>query len=152
QSVQPGPNTTLVQPFPVSFPSESPFGSPFPFQQPAASDIPAALTQSNLTFDDVLNPQNTFNTIFPGTTVLSPLSLEFSQAFDKAREETALCIQYLTINRDNILHGRDPLYNSIFGNFYDPASEGTYLHTINLSHYDRVLSTFQTMQNLMTHP
>lgn len=150
--VSPGPLTTLTQPFPVSFPSSSPFGSIFPYNPPPTPQVAFPLTQANLSFDNVLNPQNSFGAIFPGSTVLSPLAQQFSAAFDQARQETALCIQYLVVNRDNILHGRDATYNSIFGNFYDPASESTFLHTINLSHYDRVLSTLQTMQNLMTHP
>lgn len=131
---------------------------PYPYAPLGFSPIEAVpLRPIRLTFDTnipplgsaIINPLNQLRPVFG---IVGDEARQVEAAFNMARQQTVLCLQYLSANRSNILAGRDPIYNSIFGDFYDPASQATFRHIVNLTHYNRVLHTFSTMNDIMNRP
>ncbi len=61
---------------------------------------------------------------------------------DMARQQVKLALQYLILNRDRIMAGLDPLYNQVFGGFYDRTNRFFGQYTVDSSHIDRVIRTF----------
>lgn len=117
----------------------------------------AGLSQPNLIFSTTfgvgigsggINPIG--NPVFPG--MVSSDALEVIDAHNWARQQTLLCLMYLRANKEAIMAGNDPLYNSVFGSYYDRNNPFASTYTIDESHYNQVVSTFSTMRFLMEQP
>jgi hypothetical protein len=118
---------------------------------PAFGVPSAGLSAAQLTFSTGaggLNPIG--NPVFPD--LISGDSLEIVDAHNWARQQTLLCLMYLRANREAILAGTDPLYNSTFGAYYDRTNQFVGTYTIDESHYNQVVSTFSTMRFLLEQP
>jgi len=113
----------------------------------AVAQVPVLqLTNPVLTFDATLEPLGQFG-------IQSTESLAITRDYNLARQEVALAIAYLTVNRQVIEAGDDATYNRIFGNFYnhaDPNFGNGY--AVDESNYFRVLNTFGTIRGLLEQP
>jgi hypothetical protein len=88
-------------------------------QQPQSGPQPVPSPFLNLpplqfTFDQTLHP----NAGLPGAP-LSPEALQIVRSHNFARQQVRLALFYLLANEQNILSGRDELFNTHFGRFYD---------------------------------
>ena len=113
-------------------------------------------------------PQITFGPgINPLTGTFSNDAFNIIRAHQMALQQVQAAINYLRINRDNILAGQNAGYNKSFGDFYNPNSPyaGLYNRTLqsptgnldkfgnqtfdtvyNTAHYDRVLYVYSQVQ------
>ncbi len=111
----------------------------------------AGLSRPNLSFSTGIGGLNPVgNPVFPD--LISGDALEVVDAHNWARQQTLLCLMYLRANKEAILAGTDPLYNSVFGGYYDRSNPFANTYTIDESHYNQVVSTFSTMRFLMEQP
>jgi hypothetical protein len=95
-----------------------------------------------------LNPLN--NSVYPDLN--SEDADQVAEAHNWARQQTLLCLMYLRANKEAILSGNDPMYNSVFGQYYDRTNPHFGTYVLDESHYNQVLNTFTTMQNLLESP
>ena len=73
-------------------------------------------------------------------------------AHNWARQETLLALAYLRANKEQIMAGNDPIYNAVFGAYYDKTNPFYSTYTADKSHFNQVLSTYSTMHNFLEQP
>lgn len=118
----------------------------------AAYGVPQlSLSRPNLTFTTGIGGLNPVgNPVFPD--LRSQDAQEVYDAHNWARQETLLCLMYLRARKNEILAGQDEFYNSLFGRFYDRSNPFSGTYTIDESHYNQVLNTFNTIRFLLESP
>ena len=102
----------------------------------AVAQVVQPLPAGTLLFDSTIQPLGQFN-------IPSTQSLQITQDHNLARQQVALALAYLSVNRQTILAGNDQVYNTIFGGFYDrsnPNYQNGYV--ADDSNYQHVIRTF----------